>query len=255
MLVGFRPTIGRISRYGVIPITADHDTAGPMAKTVTDAAILMGVLESASPDPKDDATKTCTPPPGRDYTKFLKASALKGARIGIPRTFYYDRAADGGRGRGGLNAEQAKSMADAIEVLKKEGAIVVDPAEIPSFVNKDPKNNFPLWPYCSGASQGKGKDEECSVNFKYGMKRDFNAWLASLGPSAPVKTLTELRQWNLKHEKAGRFATASRASISPTKWISKRIARAMTPTFARISGSAAPKGSTRCSRRITSTRS
>jgi amidase len=203
MLVGFRPTIGRISRYGVIPITADHDTAGPMAKTVNDAAILLGVLESASPDPKDEATKTCTPPPGRDYTKFLKADALKGARIGIPRTFYYDRVAEGGRGRGGLNAEQAKSMADAIEVLKKEGAVVVDPAEIPSFINKDPKNNFPLWPYCSGASQGKGKDEECSVNFKYGMKRDFNAWLATLGPSAPVKTLTELRQWNLKHEKAG----------------------------------------------------
>ena len=203
MLVGFRPTLGRISRYGVIPITADHDTAGPMTRTVTDAAILMGVLESASPDPKDDTTKICTPPPGHDYTKFLKPGALKGARIGIPRTFYYDRAAGGGRGRGGLNAEQNKSMSDAIEVLKKEGAIVVDPAEIPSFVATDPKNNFPLWPYCSGANQGKGHDEDCSVNFKYGMKRDFNAWLATLGPSAPVKTLTELRQWNLKHEKAG----------------------------------------------------
>jgi amidase len=94
-------------------------------------------------------------------------------------------------------------MADAIEVLKKEGAILVDPAEIPSFTTTDPKNNFTMWPYCSGGSQGKGHDEDCSVNFKYGMKRDFNAWLATLGPSAPVKTLTELRQWNLKHEKAG----------------------------------------------------
>ncbi len=73
MLVGIRPTIGRISRYGVIPITADHDTAGPMTRTVADAAILMGGLESASPDPQDPATRTCTPPPGRDYTKFLKA--------------------------------------------------------------------------------------------------------------------------------------------------------------------------------------
>jgi amidase len=205
MLVGFRPTIGRISRYGVIPITADHDTAGPMTRTVTDAAILMGALESASSDPKDDATKACTPPPGRDYTKFLKADALQGARIGIPRTWYYDRVASGGggRGRGGIGAEQAKIMAEAIEVLKQHGAIVVDPAEIPSFVDKDPNNNFPQWPYCSGANQGKGHDEGCSVNFKYGMKRDFNAWLATLGPSAPVKTLTELRQWNLKHEKAG----------------------------------------------------
>src|SRR6478752_5418052 len=71
MLVGIRPTIGRISRYGVIPITAEHDTAGPMARTVTDAAIMMGGLESPSPDPNDEATKQCTPPEGRDYTKFL----------------------------------------------------------------------------------------------------------------------------------------------------------------------------------------
>ena len=78
MLVGLRPTIGRISRYGVIPITADHDTAGPMARTVTDAAILMGALESAAPDPHDAATRACTPPPGRDYTKFLNADGLHG---------------------------------------------------------------------------------------------------------------------------------------------------------------------------------
>src|SRR5580698_3481359 len=67
MLVGLRPTIGRISRYGVIPITADHDTAGPMTRTVADAAILLGVLEGA-PDPQDAATKTCTAPAGHDYT-------------------------------------------------------------------------------------------------------------------------------------------------------------------------------------------
>jgi amidase len=205
MLVGMRPTIGRISRYGVIPITADHDTAGPMTRSVTDAAILLGVLESAAPDPNDAATKTCTPPANRDYTKFLKRDGLKGARIGIPRAFYYERVSLPGeeRQRGGLNAEQQKVMADAIEVLKQQGAVIVDPAEIPSFVEQDPKKNFLLWPYCSGAEQAKGKDEGCSVNFKYGMKRDFNSWLASLGPAAPVKTLTELREWNLAHAKAG----------------------------------------------------
>jgi amidase len=205
MLVGLRPTIGRISRYGVIPITADHDTAGPMTRTVADAAILLGVLESAAPDSNDPATRTCTPPPGRDYTKFLKAGALKGARIGIPRAFYYDSVKLAGeeRERRGLNPEQAKVMAEAIAVLKAQGAEIVDPAEIPSFVEKDAKRNFLLWPYCSGANQAKGKDENCSVNFKYGMKRDFNSWLASLGPSAPVKTLSELRQWNLNHVKAG----------------------------------------------------
>src|SRR5436189_6358094 len=83
MLVGIRPTIGRISRYGVIPITADHDTAGPMARTVADAAIMMGALESPAPDPNDAATRACTPPPGRDYTKFLNAGGLKGARSGV----------------------------------------------------------------------------------------------------------------------------------------------------------------------------
>ena len=219
MLVGIRPTIGRISRYGVIPITADHDTAGPMTKSVADAAIMLGALESPSPDPNDAATRTCTPPPGRDYTKFLNAGGLKGARIGIPRAFYYDRISLTGdapnqttgigpatgvtAGRGGLNPEQAKVMADAIAVLKAQGAVVVDPADVPSLVAKDPKDNFAAWDFCSGADQAKGKDANCSVNFKYGMKRDFNAWLKSLGPSAPVKTLTELRNWNTAHAKAG----------------------------------------------------
>ena len=205
MLVGMRPTIGRISRYGVIPITADHDTAGPMTRSVTDAAILLGTLESAAPDANDPATRTCTPPPNRNYVPFLKRDSLKGARIGIPRAFYYEPVTLPGeqRTRGGLNAEQQKVMARAIEVLKQEGAVIVDPVVMPSFVDPDPKKNFLLWPYCSGADQAKGKDETCSVNFKYGMKRDFNQWLASLEPAAPVKTLTELREWNLAHAKAG----------------------------------------------------
>ena len=205
MLVGIRPTIGRISRYGVIPITADHDTAGPMARTVTDAAIMLGVLESPAPDPNDRATRTCTPPPDRDYTKFLTAGGLKGARIGIPRAFYFDKITLPGQEqpRGGLNPDQAKLLAEAIAILKQQGAVIVDPADIPSFVDKDPQNNFLLWDYCSGADQAKGKDANCSVNFKYGMKRDFNHWLASLGASAPVKTLFELRQWNLSHVNAG----------------------------------------------------
>jgi amidase len=205
MLAGIRPTIGRISRYGVIPITADHDTAGPMARTVTDAAIMLGALEGATPDPNDAATRNCTPPSGRDYTKFLNADGLKEARIGVPRAFYYDKITLTGEEnpRAGLDAAQAKVMAEAIAILKQQGAVIVDPADIPSFVDKDPKSNFLQWDYCSGADQAKGKDETCSVDFKYGMKRDFNKWLASLGPSAPVKTLAELRQWNLDHAKAG----------------------------------------------------
>jgi len=228
MLVGIRPTLGRISRYGVIPITADHDTAGPMTRTVTDAAIMLGALESPSADPHDAATTTCRPPPGRDYTKFLRADALKGARVGIPRAFYYDRVTLPGesRARGGINAEQAKAMADAIAILKQQGAIVVDPAEVPSFVATDAADSFPLWDYCSGADQAKGKDANCSVAFKYGMKRDFDAWLRTLGASAPVKSLTALREWNLAHVKAGaiRFGQ-SRLDISDEMDLSADRAR------------------------------
>ena len=117
-------------------------------------------------------------------------------------------------------------MADAIAVLKQQGAIVVDPADIPSFVEKDRKNNFATWDFCSGAEHAKGHDADCSVNFKYGMKRDFNLWLKSLGPSAPVKTLTELREWNRAHEKAGaiRFGQ-SRLDISDEMDLEKDRAR------------------------------
>ena len=205
MLVGIRPTIGRISRYGVIPITADHDTAGPMTKTVADSAIMLGAMEGASPDPHDAATRTCTPPPNRDYTRFLNTSGLKGKRIGVPRAFYIDRVTLPGETtpRGGLNPEQAKAMADAIAVLKAQGAVIVDPAEIPSFVAKSANDSFPLWDFCSGAEHAKGKDQNCSINFKYGMKRDYNAWLETLGPSAPVKTLKDHIEWNRAHAKAG----------------------------------------------------
>jgi len=212
MLAAIKPTVGRISRYGVIPITADQDTAGPMAKTVTDAAILFGALESAAPDPNDPATSKCTPAPGRDYTKFLNANGLKGARIGIPRAFYYDKvtppgpAARRGGGRGGfdgLNPEQMRVMTEAIDILKQQGAVIVDPANIPSILTNDADRNFLLWGQCSGLTNVKGKDADCSVVLKYGMKRDFNQWLATLGPSAPVRTLTELRQWNILHLSAG----------------------------------------------------
>jgi amidase len=228
MLVGIRPTIGRISRYGVIPITADHDTAGPMARTVTDAAIMLGVLESPMPDPNDDATKACTPPPNRDYIPFLKADGLKGKRIGIPRAFYYDAITLPGEDgpRGGINPESMKVMTDAIAVLKQQGAIVVDPADVPSYVDKDPNLNFPLFNFCQGAEDARGGDEKCSVNFKYGMKRDFNAWIKSLGPSAPVKSLTALREWNLAHAKAGAIRYGqSRLDISDEMDLEKDRAR------------------------------
>jgi amidase len=205
MLVGIKPTVGRVSRHGVIPITADQDTPGPMARSVADAAILLGVLEGATPDPSDPATRTCQRPPNRDYTRFLRPDALRGARIGVPRAFYYDAVvAPGTTGmRGGLSDAQRRVMDDAIAALRAQGAEVVDPANIPSVTSSDPDNNIVVWSTCSGPAGARGKDGSCSIVFKYGMKRDFNEWLASLGAAAPVRTLTELRAWNTAHEKAG----------------------------------------------------
>ena len=204
-LAAVKPTVGRVSRYGIIPIVADQDTAGPMARTVADAAILLGVLESAVADPYDPATRKCQVPPNRDYTPHLKRDGLKGARIGIPRAFYYDKATPPGEtaARGGLNEAQAAAMSDAIEILKREGAIIVDPVVIPSVVDPDEGSNYLRFPICAGAPQGKGADEKCTIVLKYGMKRDFNAWLRTLGPGAPVKTLAELREFNTARPKRG----------------------------------------------------
>jgi amidase len=209
MLAAIKPTVGRVSRYGVIPITADQDTPGPMAKYVSDIAVMFGVLEGNNPDANDPATKTCAPPPNHDYTAFLKKDGLKGARIGIPRKSYYEPfeapvvrpeppagdtgrgaagAGRGGGGRGGLNDAQKAVMTDAIAALRAAGAIVID-VDIPSMLEKDPKENL----LTAGNS---------SV-LNYGMKRDFNKWLDSLGPAAPVKSLTELRDWNTAHERLG----------------------------------------------------
>jgi amidase len=205
MLAGIKPTVGRVSRYGVIPITADQDTPGPMAKSVTDAALLLGVLEGAAPDPNDPSTSNCARPPGQDYTRFLRADGLRGARIGIPRAFFYDPIAAPRESfeRGGLNPDQQQVMNEAIAVLRRQGAVIVDPANIPSVVDGNPNDNFLLWGICGQAGEARGDDDNCSIVLKYGMKRDFNAWLKSLGERAPVKSLTELREWNLEHQDAG----------------------------------------------------
>src|SRR4029077_12641191 len=93
--------------------------------------------------------------------------------------------------------------ADAIDLLKRQGAIVVDPANLPSVVDPDPARNVLLVDICSGSTNGKGKDAQCSVVLKYGMKRDFNAYLATLGASAPVKSLTDMRKCHTAHRAAG----------------------------------------------------
>jgi amidase len=98
-----------------------------------------------------------------------------------------------------LDPEEKRVMTEAIAILKQQGAIIVDPADIPSITTKDPDKNFLLWGQCSGWNGQKGRDANCSVVLKYGMKRDFNKFLATLGASAPIKSLTELREWNITH--------------------------------------------------------
>jgi len=191
MLAAIKPTVGRISRWGIIPITADQDTAGPMARTVTDAAIMLGVLEGSAVDPNDPATSRCSAPANNDYSAHLIDTGLQGARIGIPRALYYQEARVPGTQeiQNRLSAMEKVVMIEAIEVLRQQGAIIVDPADIPSVIDPDPQQNLLSNPDSSVLS--------------YGMKRDFNAWLATLGAAAPVKSLTELRMWNLENAHRG----------------------------------------------------
>jgi amidase len=160
-LVGIKPTLGLISRAGIIPISHSQDTAGPMCRTVTDAAILLGTL--AGIDARDDATKASTGKSFADYSKFLDANGLKGARIGIHRKGF------------GFNDAVDKLMTDCIDIMKKRGAIMIDPADIPT--------------------QGKFDDSELEV-LLYEFKADLNSYLAALGPRAPVKSLKEIIDFN-----------------------------------------------------------
>jgi amidase len=204
MLVGIRPSTGRISRHGIIPLTLDQDTAGPMAKSVTDAAIMLGVMEGA-PDPKDSRTSECTAPPNHDYAPFLKADALKGVRIGIPRAGIYEARAFPGQARPfpGLKPDELASMEEAIAVLRAAGAEIVDPVELPSMTATEAARNLISHPICEAPFTGSISEDLCSQVLRYGMKRDFNLWLQTLGDTAPVATLTALRAWNEAHRADG----------------------------------------------------
>ena len=183
MLAGIKPTVGLISRYGVIPIVADQDTAGPMARDVASAAIMLGVLQGY--DPNDPATAACLAPGNcfDDYTPYLQADGLAGARIGVPQIGYYNN----------LNAAQKAVVDAAIAVIQAQGATVVM-TDIPSRAD----GSLAAWGICAGAADSKANDDtNCSVVLKYGFKRDFNLWLDSLGDASDIDTLTELMAFNL----------------------------------------------------------
>lgn len=157
-LVGIKPTLGLVSRAGIIPIAHSQDTAGPMARTVTDAAILLGAITGF--DPRDPTTKISL---RSDYTRLLDANGLRGARIGVARKSF------------GFNDAVDKLMTEAIAVMKRLGAILVDPANIPT--------------------AGKFDDSELEV-LLYEFKADLNKYLAALGARAPVHSLKEIIDFN-----------------------------------------------------------
>ena len=175
-----------------------------MTRTVADAAIMLGVMEGA-PDPNDPRTSECTAPPNHDYTPFLKVDALKGTRIGIPRAGFYEARTFPGQARpfAGLKPDEMAVMNAAITALEGAGAEVVDPADLPSMTAPEPARNLMSHSICELPFTGKASDDLCSIVLRYGMKRDFNRWLATLGDAAPVKSLTALREWNRAHKDQG----------------------------------------------------
>lgn len=165
-LVGIKPTLGLVSRSGIVPIAHSQDTAGPMARTVTDAALLLAAMSGS--DPADAATRSADTRGRRDYSASLVRDGLRGARIGVVRNrlFGYNTAAD--------------ALAEAaIADLKREGAVIVDPAPIPTL--------------------GKFDDSELDV-LLYEFKADLNTYLASLGGSTAMHSLKDLIAFNDAHK-------------------------------------------------------
>jgi amidase len=162
-IVGMKPTVGLVSRSGVIPIAHTHDTAGPMGRTVRDVAILLGALAGADPD--DKATADAEKKAAADYTKSLDADGLKGARIGVVRNAF------------GIPFSVDPVMDAALATLKDRGATLVDPVQFKTL----------------------GRLTVLLV-FLYELKADLNAYLERLGPDAPVRSLKDIIAFNEKHK-------------------------------------------------------
>ena len=160
-LVGIKPTVGLVSRAGIIPIAHSQDTAGPMARTVTDAAIILGALTGE--DPRDKTTTQSRGKAHTDYTQFLDRNGLKGMRIGVAKKHL------------GFNQYVDHLMTHVVQTISNLGAQVFSPADIPT--------------------TGQFDDSEFEV-LLYEFKADLNAYLKSLGASAPIRSLKELIDFN-----------------------------------------------------------
>jgi amidase len=163
-IVGIKPTVGLVSRSGVIPISHRQDTAGPMARSVRDAAILLGVLTET--DPQDPETRAGAGQAYPDYTRFLDPHGLAGARIGVARGLF------------GFHDRVDKIMEEALAAMKDLGAVLVDPADV--------------------ATAGRYDDAELEA-LCYEFKADLNEYLAGLGKDAAVHSLQELIAFNEAH--------------------------------------------------------
>ena len=161
-LVGIKPTIGLLSRGGVIPIAHSQDSAGPMARTVRDAAIVLGTMTGV--DERDSLTPLSLENSETDYTEFLDPNGLEGARIGVARAYM------------GFDDRVDRLLEDALDLITGQGATVIDPIELPDELRF-------------------GNEYEMEVLY-YEFKADLDAYLASLGPDAPIKSLQELIEYN-----------------------------------------------------------
>ena len=176
MLVGIKPTVGLISRDGIIPIVADQDTAGPLARTVRDAALVLGAMTGF--DPHDAATAACLTPGNcfSDYTQFLDANALQGARIAVPP----------------FPASRAAVMNNAIAVLTAQGATVAVLAsglapQLPGCPSRPPEDNYPPAP-------------GCSTVLNYGFKRDLNQYISDhVRNTFPTQSLLDVVNFNIAY--------------------------------------------------------
>lgn len=160
-LVGIKPTVGLVSRAGIIPIAHSQDTAGPMTRAVADAALILGALTGQ--DPRDRITSESRGKSATDYTRFLDRDGLRGVRLGVARKHF------------GFSERVDKLMNDHIAEMKRLGAVIVDPADIPT--------------------TGKFDESEFEV-LLYEFKADLNAYLAGLGPQAPVRSLKDVMDFN-----------------------------------------------------------
>ena len=160
-IVGIKPTVGLVGRSGIIPIAHTQDTAGPMARTVKDAVILLGALSGI--DPRDDITKESESKSYKDYTRFLDPQGMKGKRIGVSRNYF------------GFHPKVDELMNTAIEKMKELGAVIVDPANI--------------------ETRGEYGSSSFDV-LLYEFKADLNKYLASLDKNVAVHSLKELIEFN-----------------------------------------------------------